>query len=233
MAFVSIPPSAPTVQDASQQPLRNRLHGIYVITDERAAGGHEAIARAALAGGAQVLQLRDKSTPIGALIPVALALRRLTLEAGVLLLINDRPDLAVAVEADGVHLGPGDFPPQLARRVLGPHRLIGVSCGDAEEARQAFAAGADYIGAGAVFATATKPDAGAPIGLEVLRSIVDATPLPAAAIGGIDLSNLREIGRTGAAMACVVSAVTQAGDEAAMTAATRALVEQFAKENFS
>ena len=201
-----------------------RLRGLYVITDERMGGGHLNITRAALAGGARIIQLRDKSTPLARLLPIARVLRRLTREAKALLIINDRVDLALAVEADGVHLGPDDLPPQDAGRVLGPHRLIGVSCGNADEARRAQQLGASYIGAGAIFATATKSDAGAAIGLDGLGSIVTATVLPVAAIGGLNADNIGSVMATGAAMACVVSAVARAGDAAAMTAQTRALV---------
>jgi thiamine-phosphate pyrophosphorylase len=215
---------------------RSRLHGLYVITEEGVAasrpapGGetfHEQIARAAITGGATLLQLRDKSTPLPQLFPIACRLRRLTAEAGVLFLINDRPDLALACDADGVHLGPDDLPIEAARRVLGPHRLIGVSCGDVAEAHRAARAGADYIGAGAIFATATKTDAGAPIGLAALRTIAAATPLPVAAIAGINATNIADIAESGAHMACVVSAVTRAGGIVQMTRATRELVERF------
>jgi thiamine-phosphate pyrophosphorylase len=123
---------------------------------------HLQIARAALVGGARVIQLRDKSSSLAQLLPIAHELRRLTLQHNALLIVNDRVDIALACDADGVHLGPDDMPPQAARRLLGPHRIIGVSCGDAEEARNAAAHSADYIGAGAVFGTLTKADAGAP-----------------------------------------------------------------------
>jgi len=213
---------------APQICLRASLHGLYVITDEGATGGHQAMARAAISGGARILQLRAKSTPPRQLLETAHTLRRLTREAGVLLLINDNPDLALACRADGVHLGPDDLSPREARRILGPNFLIGVSCGDAEEAKIAAREGADYIGAGAVFGTQTKLDAGAPIGLEMLRAIIGATPLPVAAIGGIGLSNIASIQAAGAKMACVISAISSAGDENAMTAATRALAQTFA-----
>lgn len=204
--------------------LRARLRGLYVITTTTAAGGHIGMVRAALAGGAGIIQLRDKTTPLRALLEPAHELRRLTRAAGALLIVNDRLDLAQAVGADGVHLGPDDMPPAVARQVLGPHRLVGVSCGDPQEARAALQAGADYIGAGAVYATGTKSDAGAPIGLDRLRSIVDSTGLPVAAIGGIGPAEAAAVTRTGAAMVCAISAIAGAGDETAMAAATRGLV---------
>ena len=203
------------------------LHGLYVITDERAAGGHEAMARAAIEGGARVLQLRDKSTLASEILEIARELRRLTRDAGVLFFINDDPKLAAACQADGVHLGPDDMTPCEARGVLGERALIGVSCGDASEAKIAAQNGADYIGAGAVFTTQTKLDAGAPIGLGVLREIVEATALPVAAIGGVSLSNIAFLREAGAKMACVISAISGEGDEAEMSAATHKLVRAF------
>jgi thiamine-phosphate diphosphorylase len=208
------------------------LRGLYVITDERAAGkisieNHERIARAAIEGGAQIIQLRAKSTPAAQLPGIARALRNLTRRAGVLLIINDDPQLALQCDADGVHLGPDDLSPEQARRVLGAGKIVGVSCGDISEARDALKNGADYIGAGAIFATISKADAGAPIGLEKLREIVAATPLPVAAIGGIALQNIAEVAGSGAQMACVISAITNGADETEMTRAARALSEKF------
>jgi thiamine-phosphate pyrophosphorylase len=208
--------------------LRARLHGLYVITQEstlHSSGpvSHELIARAAIAGGARIIQLRDKSTPLRELLPIASRLRALTRRTHTIFIINDRPDLALACDADGVHLGPDDLPLAAARRVLGPHRLIGVSCSTPYEARAAEAGGADYIGAGDIFGTTTKLDAGAPIGLDGLRALSDATSLPVAAIGGVHAGNIASLRSHGATMACVVSAVAQAGDEAAMTQAAKHL----------
>ena len=212
---------------AKQASLDTLLHGLYVITDERATGSHEAMARAAIKGGARIIQLRGKNTPVSQLLETAHILRHLTREAGILFIINDDPELALAVQADGVHLGPDDLTPNQARQMLGSGCLIGVSCGNADEAKLAAEGGADYIGAGAVFGTQTKLDAGAPIGLEVLRSIVEATALPVAAIGGVGLSNIHSVREAGAKMACVISEIAGAGDEPAMAAITRSLVESF------
>ncbi|MBW3635469.1 MAG: thiamine phosphate synthase [Armatimonadetes bacterium] len=209
-----------------QNSWRARLRGLYVVTDARMGGGHLPIARAALGGGATILQLRDKTTPPRPLLQIALEMRRLTREANAVLVINDRLDLALLCEADGVHLGPDDWPLEAARRVLGPHRLLGASTGTPEEARIAQKEGADYLGIGAVFPTVTKSDAGEAIGLEGLRAVLRATTLPAAAIGGLSAANIRAIIDAGAAMACVVSAVAGAGDEVAMARAARELVEK-------
>lgn len=203
--------------------LRGRLCGLYVITDERMGGGHLPIARAALDGGATIIQLRDKSTPPHTLIPIGHELRRLTRSAGALFLVNDRIDIALASDADGVHLGPDDMPIVEARRILGPHRLLGVSCANIAEAMEAERAGADYIGVGAIFGTSTKSDAGTPIGVNALENIIAATPLPVAAIGGINRDNIQSVAATGTAMICVISAIAGAGDEAAMTVAAHEL----------
>jgi thiamine-phosphate pyrophosphorylase len=210
--------------------VRSRLRGLYVITHDPItssgrAEGHLRMARAALAGGASIIQLRAKDLPLFQTVPIAHELRQLTRGYGALLIINDRVDVALCTRADGVHLGPDDLPVADVRRVLGPHCLVGASCGDPDEARRAERAGADYIGAGAVFGTATKSDAGAAIGLRALRAIVDATTLPVAAIGGIAPDNIADVFAAGAVMACVISAVAGAGSEAAMAAATRELVQ--------
>lgn len=204
--------------------LRARLRGLYVITDEHLGGGHLSIARAALRGGARVVQLRDKSTPLRELLCVAHELRRLTRDYHALFFINDRIDVALLSQSDGVHLGPDDCPVALARRALGAHFLIGASCGNAHEAQRAEQAGADYIGAGDIFGTATKLDAGTPIGLDGLRRIASATRLPVAAIGGLSRETIRSAVAAGAAMACIISAIAKAGDENAMQQATHDLI---------
>lgn len=209
--------------------LRGRLRGLYVITDALLGGGHLPITRAALAGGAQIIQLRDKSTPLAELLPIARQMRRLTREKNVLFIVNDRADLALCADADGVHFGPDDLPLKEARRLLGPHKIIGASCGTGEEACAAWRNGADYIGCGAIFGTQTKSDAGAAIGLEALQQVTGATPLPVAAIGGVNLQNIAATRAAGAAMAAVISAITNAGDENEMAQATRALARQFSQ----
>jgi thiamine-phosphate diphosphorylase len=148
----------------------------------------------------------------------------MTRQAGALLLINDNVELALRIEADGVHLGPEDMTVEDARCKTGRGLLIGASCGTIAEAMAASVAGADYIGVGPVFGTATKVDAGPAIGLQALAAIAAATPLPVAAIGGIDGAAIASVLRAGAVMACVVSAVAAAGDEAAMTQAVRTLL---------
>ncbi len=206
---------------------RGRLRGLYVITDARLGGGHLTITRAALAGGARIIQLRDKSTPLPQLLPIAREMHRLTRKANALFIVNDRADLALCTNADGVHLGPDDLPVAVARHLLGSHKIIGASCGTVAEAIAAWQAGADYIGCGAIFGTNTKSDAGDALGLDALRQIVRATPLPVAAIGGVNLENITATREAGAAMAAVITAITNAGDENLMQQATLALSKRF------
>lgn len=219
------------IEKTTRETAKNlRLRGLYVITDAQLGGGHISIARSAVTGGARIVQFRDKSgRATRAVLDDLRAVQRLTRAANALLLVNDRIDWALACGADGVHLGPDDMPVAAARRVVAAleHHafLIGASCGSPQEARAAFADLADYIGAGAIFGTQTKLDAGAAIGLETLRLIVEATPLPVAAIGGVNVQNIASVVQSGAAMACVISAVTSAGNEGEMTRAARILAE--------
>ena len=190
------------------------------------------MARAALQGGARIVQLRDKTLALMQLLPLANALREMAHEYGALFLVNDRVDVALACGADGVHLGPDDLPVSVARRLM-TGGVIGASCNNAEEARRAQSQGADYIGAGAVFGTQTKADAGAPIGLQTLGEIVRATTLPVAAIGGINRGNIASVFQAGATMACVVSAISASGDEDKMTQAARDLAAAMKNTNES
>lgn len=187
-----------------------RLHGIYAIVNE-GAPDPATLARAALSAGVRVLQYRAKH---GIVAPTLRALRRLTFECGALLIVNDDAAAAVEFDCDGVHLGPGDrgFADVAAVRAQLRDRLIGLSCGTPAEARAAQAGGADYLGIGSVYATASKDDAGAPIGLPGLHRVASAATLPAAAIGGIGPGNLAEVARSGVAMAAVISALAGAAD---------------------
>jgi thiamine-phosphate pyrophosphorylase len=197
--------------------LRLRL---YVITDLRAARGRSLveIVAAALAGGATAIQLRDKTS--SALDQVALGreLRRLTREAGALFLVNDRVDLAHAVEADGVHLGQDDLPVAAARAILGPNAIVGGSPGNLDELAQSLAAGVDYLGVGPMYPTGSKADAGTAIGPAGLASMRALTDLPIVGIGGIDANNLGPVIAAGADGVAIISAIVGAED---VTAATR------------
>lgn len=214
----------PTVNTRAITSETTQLRGLYVLTDARLGGGHEALARAALAGGAKILQLRDKTTPASQILLIARQIRLLTWQNNAIFLINDDVELALNCEADGVHLGADDMPVLEARRRLAD-KIIGVSTSSPQRARAAERDGASYLGVGAVFGTQTKSDAGAPIGLEGLRALSDATTLPVAAIGGVSAEHIAAVFAAGARMACVISALCAAGEnEAAMEATARQLV---------
>ncbi|HHV61240.1 MAG TPA: thiamine phosphate synthase [Firmicutes bacterium] len=197
---------------------------LYVVTDRKLACGrsHEEVAAAALAGGSRVIQLRDKEMTTRELIDTGLRLKEIVHEAGGILIINDRVDVALAVDADGVHLGQDDMPAALARRMLGREKIIGVSVSSEGEALAAELDGADYLGASAIFATPTKTDA-APIGLDGLRKICDSVRIPVVAIGGINKGNIEQVIKAGAAGIAVVSAVVSAPD---IGAAARELLQE-------
>lgn len=195
--------------------LRDALR-ILVITDAGLAAprGVTEVVGAALAGGARSVQLRNKGDPPRALVELGRELRALTRAHGALLFVNDRVDLALAVEADGVHVGPHDLPVAAVRSITPAGFLVGRSADDPEVARLAVAEGADYVGCGTVYATTTKADAGDVIGLEGLAAVVRAVPVPVVAIGGITVERAREIVPTGAAGVAVVGAVMSAPDPA-------------------
>jgi thiamine-phosphate pyrophosphorylase len=197
--------------DASE--LANRLR-LYVLTDARAARGRSPIGlvAAALRGGATAIQLREKSLSTLAQVELGRELRRLTREAGALFIVNDRVDVAVAVEADGVHLGQDDLPVDTARKILGPNAIIGGSAGNLEELERLLAAGVDYLGVGPMYPTGSKPDAGGAIGPAGLAMIRRRTDLPIVGIGGIDRTNVAPVLAAGANGVAVIAAVIGADD---------------------
>lgn len=165
------------------------------------------------------MQLRDKSASTLKLVEQASTLRDLCREHDALFLVNDRVDVALAVDADGVHLGQEDMPLALARKLMGPSSVIGVSVRTCTEAKAAEAGGADYIAANMVFPTETKTDLPAPLGLAEVARLADATGLPLVAIGGINESNFRQVLKAGADGVAVVSAIMAAEDVAAAVCA--------------
>jgi len=188
---------------------------LYVITDEKVSRGrsHLQVAEAAIRGGADALQLRDKEASSGRLYRVALQLRKLARDAKVPFIVNDRVDIALAVDADGVHVGQADLPASVVRELMGPGKILGVSVDTVEEALLAEKDGADYLGVGPVFeARGTKPDAGAPLGVDRVAQIRRHCRLPIVAIGGIDAGNAGEVRVAGADAAAVISAIVAADD---------------------
>lgn len=170
------------------------------------------VVRAAVQGGATVVQLRDKEATDREVIRLGQALHEITQAAGIPLIVNDRVDMALAVGAEGVHVGPDDVPVALARRLIGSEGILGVSAGTVEEARQAERDGANYLGVGDVFGTSSKPDAGRPIGVEGLEQVARAVVIPVVAIGGVTAQNASAAIRAGAAGVAVISSVVCAAD---------------------
>ncbi len=191
------------------------MKGYYFITDSNLSlAGIVSDTRKAVEAGAQVVQYREKSAETGILYGEALALKEICAGRATLI-INDRIDIALAVDADGTHIGQGDMPYEAARRLLGPGKIIGVTVHNLEEAIEAARLGADYLGVSPIFATGTKQDAGTPCGIDMLRDIRRAVSLPLVAIGGIDLSNVEAVIDAGADMVCAISAVVAKSDVAA------------------
>ena len=184
-------------------------YDLYIITDEAIAGGltHAEIAERAIAGGADVIQLRDKVCGSRKLCQIGRALRTITMKTGTLFIVNDRLDVALACEADGVHLGQDDIRADVARQIAPPGFIIGVSVGTIDEAIRAEQDGADYLALSPVFSTASKNDAGPGRGLIVLREIRRSVSVPVIAIGGITMDNVREVITAGADGVAVISVV--------------------------
>lgn len=185
--------------------------GLYVVTS--ASTGHATldVVRAALAAGVTLIQLREKELAVRDLTRLADRARRLTSEAGALLLVNDRLDVALAAGADGVHLGRDDLPIQAARRAA-PDLIVGASSHSVEEALEAEAAGASYVNIGPLFPTRTKTWTGRFLGSEAVREIALRLRIPFTVMGGIKAEHIPELKRAGASTFAVVTAVTAAPD---------------------
>ena len=190
--------------------------GLYGITAERFSAGRSNvdIALAMIAGGIKVIQYREKlaDKSLATMMAECRAIRRLTRDAGVLFIINDFPQIAVAVDADGVHVGQDDLPVPEVRRLIGPDRLIGLSTHSPAQAAAAVECGADYLGVGPLFATQTKDNVGAPVGLGYLDHVASHCALPFVAIGGIKESNLGTVLAHGARTVCLVTGIVGAPD---------------------
>jgi len=208
------------VSDRRDRLARARL---YLVCDRRP----EAFLRAALGGGVDIVQLRDKEASDEQVLNAAQAFRRVADEHGALFVVNDRPDLAVAADADGVHVGQDDTPVSEARAVVGTDRVVGLSTHSPDQV--AAARGVDYIAVGPVYATPTKPGRPA-VGLELIRHAAAHAPDPWFAIGGIDRETVGAVAAAGARRAVVVRAITEADDPGAAARALReALVGQEAR----
>jgi len=200
-----------------------RLAGLYVIIDVESLAGRRPLdaAAAAVRGGAKIIQLRDKKDSRRAFYDLAVELREFCSEHGVLFIVNDSLEIALAADADGLNVGREDLPVAEARRILRIDQLVGASASSVAEAQIAQAAGADYLGVGAIYSTGTKA-AVEVVGLELIKEIKKKVNIPVVAIGGITKDNISDVMKAGADAAAVISAVTGSAD---IQKATRQLVE--------
>jgi len=201
------------------------LSGLYLILDPSVCPARRLVdvLTAAVEAGATLFQYRNKAASMKEAYGEALALREVAAKASVLFIVNDRCDLALAVDADGVHLGQGDLPLDLARKVMGPDKLIGISTHNLDQVREATAGKPDYLGFGPIFTPGSKQDHDPVVGIEGLRAMRSLTSLPVFAIGGIHIDQVREVIRAGADGVAVISAILKAPD---ISRAVKALLAQ-------
>ncbi|KEH93945.1 thiamine phosphate synthase [Clostridium massiliodielmoense] len=187
---------------------------LYLITDRSFLNGRSLAecVEDAIKGGVTLVQVREKNVSTRDFYNIAKEVQEVTTKYNVPLLINDRIDIALAINADGVHLGQSDMPIELARKILGKDKIIGISAGNVEEAIEAEKAGANYVGLGAVFFTGTKKDIDEPIGLAGLKEITDNITIPSVAIGGINKENAKSVLATGVDGISVISAILKNND---------------------
>lgn len=192
----------------------NATTDIYAILSEEHSQGRSnlQVLQELIEAGVKIVQYREKDKSLKEQLEQCRQLRELTRQAGVTFIINDHVDLALLVEADGVHIGQDDLPVAEVRKLLGPDKLIGLSTHSPEQAQAALAAGVDYIGVGPLFTTSTKKDVCAAVGLEYLDYVVKHIPLPFVAIGGIKPDNLPQVVSRGATCVCLVTGIVGAPD---------------------
>ncbi|NLI81367.1 MAG: thiamine phosphate synthase [Deltaproteobacteria bacterium] len=205
---------------------------LYPVTCEKLSAGRSdlEVLEAVIRGGSRIIQLREKELSTRSLYQLALRFREVTARAGVLLIINDRIDVAMAVDADGVHLGQDDLPLRAAR-TLAPNLLIGASTHSLEEALRAQEEGADYVNIGPIFPTSTKTCTTPFLGPAAIEAIVPHLKVPFTIMGGINSSNLEEVLARGARRVAVVTAVTQAPDIAAAVSDLRSRILHFPSQS--
>jgi thiamine-phosphate pyrophosphorylase len=201
---------------------------IYPVTCERLSNGRSnlEVLKAVIAGGAGIIQLREKECSVKKLYDLAVKFREITTKAGVLLIINDHVDIALAVAADGVHLGQDDLPLQAARQIA-PDLLIGASTHSLAEAIQAQKEGADYINIGPIFPTGTKEGIERLLGPEAIAAISPEIDVPFTVMGGISESNIDQVLANGAGRVAMVTAITQAPDITAQVRALKAKIQSY------
>ncbi len=190
------------------------LSGLYIILDPSVCPDRPLVEvlRASATAGASLFQYRNKTASMRDAYAEALVLRQAAAQAGALFIVNDRCDLALAVDADGVHLGQGDLPLDLARNMMGPDKLIGISTHNPEQVTAATGGKPDYLGFGPIFKPASKQDHDPVVGLEGLRVVRRLTSLPVFAIGGIQIEQVGDVMKAGADGVAVISAIMKAVD---------------------
>ena len=203
-------------------------YSLYLVTDSDLSLGRPLaeVVRAAVDGGVTCVQVREKDCSTRTYIERLMPVRALLREGGVPLFVNDRVDVALAVEADGIHLGQTDMPLCMARQIAGDRLLIGISCEAPEDAVEAERGGAAYVSVSPVFATPTKTDTAPALGPDGVRAIRAAVRLPVVTIGGINAANAAAVIRAGADGICVVSAIVAASDPREAAASLRRIVEE-------
>ena len=201
------------VQKLLRQQKKAKISGLYVIMDAESLRGRNEVeaTRQAIQGGARIIQLRDKLRPKGMLVPLAQELKKICAESDVLFIVNDYLDLAIASDADGLHIGQEDLPLEIARKTLPEDKIIGCSSATLEEALQAEKRGADYIAVGSIYSTQSKSDIRL-AGLKTLRQVKKKVSVPVVAIGGISEDNVVDVIRAGADAVAVISAVMNSDD---------------------
>lgn len=187
---------------------------LYFVTDQHLTRGRstEAVVGEAILNGVTIVQLRDKGKTTRELLTTGERLLALTSAVGCPLLVNDRVDIALALDCQGVHLGQDDMPIAIARRLLGPDKIVGISIRSIEEAIAAQDQGADYVAVNGIFHTATKSDLGIPLGLDFVRQLRNCVTLPIIGIGGITVDNTTAVISAGCDGVAVVSGISQADD---------------------
>lgn len=203
---------------------RSRLYGILDLSYVEIRDSGKMV-EAMIAGGVDLIQLRAKGHAPAEIAKIAADLHRVAAEGGVPLIINDHPEIARIVAAEGVHLGQDDMPIAEARKIAGANCMVGKSTHSVGQAIRAFYEGADYIGFGPIFATPTKPDY-PPVGLEEIQKVHDAVRIPIFCIGGIKLDNLPDVIEAGARRVVIVSALLQAGNVANYAQSAKALLNR-------
>ena len=188
---------------------KKKIGRLHILTDDvlQSTFSHVELAQLAIKGGADTIQFRQKAGSTKRLIEISRRMREICYKQDAIFIVNDRVDVAMAVDADGVHLGQEDFPIPLARKLLGKGKIIGGSAVTPDEAQKCFLEGADYVGFGPVYPTASKSDAGPVSGIRTLKKVVKETPLPIIAIGGITGEKVSEVMAAGAYGIAVISAV--------------------------